>query len=98
VITLKERTHMQVEKLRAAVAELERQLATSSSLDDNSRQILDQALTDIRSALHEDEITKIDRQSLIQRLGVAVEMFEGTHPTVTGTLMRLVDGLREMGI
>jgi hypothetical protein len=89
---------MQVEKLRAAVAELERQLSTSLSLDESSRQHLQQALADIRAALEDDQTTDSERQSLIQRLGVSVERFEGSHPTLTGTLMRLIDGLRQMGI
>jgi hypothetical protein len=89
---------MQVEKLRASVAELERQLSTSQSLDEASRQVLQQALADIRAALEDDQTTDSQRQSLIQRLGVSVENFEGSHPTLTGTLMRLIDGLRQMGI
>ncbi|HEX4071852.1 MAG TPA: DUF4404 family protein [Planctomycetaceae bacterium] len=89
---------MQVEKLRATVAELERQLGDSSSLDEASRQVLRQALADIRAALQDDQTTDLQRQSLIQRLGISVEKFEGSHPTLTGTLMRLIDGLRQMGI
>jgi signal transduction histidine kinase len=89
---------MQVEKLRAAVAELERQMSTSPSLDDASRQVLQQALADIRAALEDNQTTDSQRQSLIQRLGVSVEKFEGSHPTLTGTLMRLIDGLQQLGI
>jgi signal transduction histidine kinase len=89
---------MHLEKLRAAVAELERQLGGSGTLDDESRQALQEALRDIRSALHEDQQTDAERQSLIERLRVAVERFEGAHPTLTGTFMRLIDGLGEMGI
>ena len=89
---------MQVEKLRVAVAELERQLSTSQSLDDASRQLLQQALADIRAALEDEQTTDSQRQSLIQRLGVSVEKFEGSHPTLTGTLMRLIDGLQQLGI
>jgi hypothetical protein len=89
---------MQVEKLRVAVAELERQLSTSPSLDDASRHVLQQALADIRAALEDEQTTDSQRQSLIQRLGVSVEKFEGSHPTLTGTLMRLIDGLQQLGI
>ena len=89
---------MQVEKLRVAVAELERQLSTSPSLDDASRHVLQQALADIRAALEDNQTTDSQRQSLIQRLGVSVEKFEGSHPTLTGTLMRLIDGLQQLGI
>jgi signal transduction histidine kinase len=89
---------MHVEKLQAAVAELERHLGGSATLDDQSRQALQQALQEIRSAIAEDQQTDAQRQSLVERLQLAAEKFGGSHPTLTGTLMRLVDGLGEMGI
>jgi Domain of unknown function (DUF4404) len=88
---------MQPEQLRATLAELERQLSESASLDDPSRQALEQALRDIRATLAEQTVQQ-ERQTLIGRLRLAVERFEGTHPTLTGTLTRLIDGLVEMGI
>jgi hypothetical protein len=89
---------MEPEKLRATVAELERQLSESQSLDDESRQALEQAIRDIRLSLEAQETGTPERHTLIGRLRSAVERFEGSHPTLTGTMMRLIDGLGEMGI
>jgi uncharacterized protein DUF4404 len=89
---------MQPEQLRATAAELERQLGESQSLDDESRQFLEQALRDVRAALETQETGAPQRRTLIGRLRSGVERFEGSHPTLTGTLMRLIDGLGEMGI
>ena len=89
---------MHVEKLRETAAELERQLSSSPNLDADSRAALELALFDIRAALEKEGQTSDGHQSLIDRLRVAVEKFEGSHPTLTGTLMRLIDGLGEMGI
>jgi|HubBroStandDraft_6_1064221.scaffolds.fasta_scaffold34700_2 hypothetical protein len=89
---------MHVEKLRETAAELERQLSSSANLDADSRAALELALFDIRAALEKEGQTSDGHQSLIDRLRVAVEKFEGSHPTLTGTLMRLIDGLGEMGI
>jgi hypothetical protein len=89
---------MQPENLRATVAELERQLAESKSLDDESRQALEQAILEIRAALEAHETGIPESHTLIGRLRSAVERFEGSHPTLTGTMMRLIDGLSEMGI
>ena len=89
---------MDSQDLRTAVAELEHQLSTSSTLDAESREVLEQALQDIRAALKEQTNVDQQRQTLVGRLRLAVERFEGTHPTLTGTLMRLIDGLGEMGI
>ena len=87
---------MQVEKLQATVSELEEQLR-DSSLDDASRRALEQEIDQIRAALQANQ-TQTQRQSLIERLNAAAESFGGAHPTLAGTLMRLIDGLGEMGI
>jgi hypothetical protein len=89
---------MQPEKLRATVADLERQLSESPSLDAESRQALEQAIRDIRSTLAANETGAPETHTLVGRLRSAVEKFEGSHPTLTGTMMRLIDGLGEMGI
>ena len=86
------------EKLQAELAELERQLHGSNTLDAGSRQALQQAVDDIRASMRANEQTDSQRQSLIERLRLAIEKFEGSHPTLTGTAMRLIDGLQEMGI
>lgn len=83
-------------KLRATVAELEKEL-DSAELDDQSRQRLRQAVQDIRAALHEDEVG-LQSQSLIQRLSEVTAKFEGSHPELTSVVARLVDGLAQMGI
>jgi ABC-type transporter Mla subunit MlaD len=98
LITFKRQTQMQPENLRATLAELERQLGESKSLDDESRQVLEQAVRDIRSTLEAHETGTPETHTLIGRLRSAVERFEGSHPTLTGTMMRLIDGLGEMGI
>jgi hypothetical protein len=89
---------MSAEQLRATVAELERQLSAASTLDPKSREALEQALEDIRAALQDQGSINEQGQSLTHRLRDAAERFGGAHPTLTGTLMRLIDGLGEMGI
>jgi chromosome segregation ATPase len=88
----------QVDKLRATVLELEQELRTLQAVDDDTRQVLQQALREIRTVLHEEEQAAIQRQSLRDQLESAAHGFEGSHPTVTGILSRLIDGLGQMGI
>ncbi len=46
-----------------------------------------------------DETLPSDSQdSLIERLSSAAHQFESSHPTLTGILSRLIDGLGQMGI
>ncbi len=86
------------EKLKATVAELERELLALDTVDEATRMRLQQALVDVRSALQESETSAEDRNSLAARLTNAVEEFEGSHPTLVTIIGRLADGLSQMGI
>lgn len=87
-----------VEKLRATVAELERELRALPEVDAESRAVLQEAMREIRTALHEAEPQTARPEGLISRLRAAAEEFEGSHPTLTAILSRIVDGLGQMGI
>lgn len=89
---------MQIEKLRATVAELEQQLRELTSVDDESRQVLEDAVREIRATLREEDRTQIQQDSLAQRLSDLVQKFEGEHPTLTSIIGRIADGLGQMGI
>ncbi len=87
-----------VEKLRATVLELEQELRSLPAVDDEARQVLQDAMSKIRAALHEQEEVERQRETLRDQLQTAANEFEGSHPTLTGLLSRLVDGLGQMGI
>ncbi|MGE5191540.1 MAG: DUF4404 family protein [Deltaproteobacteria bacterium] len=89
---------MSIEKLRATVSELERELHGLTAVDDEARQVLQEAVREIRAALHEEDRSEARRRSLIQRLQESVGKFEATHPDLTNILSRLIDGLAQMGI
>jgi hypothetical protein len=89
---------MSIEKLRAAVSELEQELQRLKTVDDDARRVLHGAVQEIRAALHEEESSEARRSSLIKRLQDSMEQFEATHPAVTNILSRLIDGLAQLGI
>jgi len=91
-------TSEQVEKLKATVTELEEELHSLEELDDDSRAVLREAAREIQAALHEDEPDDLQSQSLTDRLNGVTHGFEGSHPTLTGIISRLIDGLGQMGI
>ncbi len=86
------------EKLKAAVAELEEELRSLETLDDETSEVLEEALREIQAALNPDEATELEAESLMDRLNDATHDFEGSHPTLTGIIGRLLDGLGQMGI
>jgi len=88
----------QIDKLRATVSELEQELHTLQTVDDETQQLLRQALQEIRTVLHEEEQAALQRRTLSDQLQTAAQSFENSHPALTGLLSRLIDGLGQMGI
>jgi len=88
----------QIDKLKATVAELEAELQSLGTLDAETRSVLEQVVLDILLALHKAVPGQRPPQSLVDRLHAAAQEFEDSHPTVTGILSRLIDGLAQMGI
>lgn len=87
-----------VEKLRATVTELEQELHSLPAVDDESRELLQQAMREIRAALHQEQPLELRPDSMSDRLRVAASKFEGSHPALTAILSRIIDGLGQMGI
>lgn len=90
-----------LEKLKFAVAELEAELQAlqdADRVDRETRQLLEQAATEILTAIERIEPGERAPQSLLDHLRDATVQFEESHPTVTGILSRLIDGLGQMGI
>ncbi len=78
------------ERVATLVAELHQLLASSDELDEASREALRAAADEIDETLEGD--------STLGALRERIERFEGSHPTLTEAVRRLVDQLAEMGI
>jgi hypothetical protein len=90
-----------LEKLKSTVAELEAELLAlhdADSLDRETRLVLEQAAAEILTAIERIEPGQGAPQSLLDHLRDATVQFEESHPTLTGILSRLIDGLAQMGI
>ena len=87
-----------VQKIKTAITELENELRSLPSLDGETRQVLEEAVREIQTALGPEESGDLQQQSLMERLGSTTQGFEGSHPTLTGIISRLIDGLGQMGI
>jgi hypothetical protein len=88
----------QIDKLKSTVAELEDELRVIDRVDGETRAVLEQAVLDILAALQAAAPGERAPQSLLDHLQAAAHEFEESHPTVTGILSRLIDGLGRMGI
>jgi hypothetical protein len=88
-----------IEKLKATIHELERELASLDSVDQETRDRLASALAEISDALRRKDSAAIERhESLVEKLQEAAEEFESSHPNIAGILGRMVNVLGQMGI
>ncbi len=102
-----------IEKLKAIVRELEDELHDLVAVDDEAAELLHEAIREIQDVLQarerddsaaaaaeslDEDLPSDSRESVIERLQLAAHQFENSHPTLTGILSRLIDGLGQMGI
>jgi cell division septum initiation protein DivIVA len=86
----------QIEKLRQTVKELEEELAGVESFNDETRQMLQEAVAEIQTVLtNEGESAP---ESVIERLRAAEQEFQASHPTLSGIVARMIDALGQLGI
>lgn len=87
-----------LEKLKAMLADLETELDSLGSMDTETRQVLEEAVSEIQAALEAKDPTEIEHETLADRLRNAAEEFESSHPTLFGVVSRTIDALGQMGI
>jgi hypothetical protein len=85
-----------IEKLRQTVKELEEELASVEAFDDETRQMLEEAVSEIQTVLRKEG--ELEPDSVIERLRSAEEQFQVSHPTLSGIVARMIDALGQLGI
>ncbi|WP_425616857.1 DUF4404 family protein [Anatilimnocola sp. NA78] len=89
------------DRLRAAIAELERELHNLESSDPETRALLQSAAADISSALQsrgeasDEAPDTTESKNLIEQ---KVLEFEASHPQISTALSRFIDMLGQIGI
>jgi hypothetical protein len=91
-----------IEKLKSTLRELETELASIDTLDEETRTQLEAAVDEIsqRLQLHSVQSRSVPPQSdsLATRLQDAAGEFETSHPTLFVIVTRTIDILGQMGI
>jgi len=87
-----------IAKLQATIQELQAELASLDTVDDATRNALEDAVNEIEAALRKAEHAELSESSLITRLRDSAEQFEASHPTLFGIVSRTIDALGQMGI
>lgn len=81
-------------ELRADLEKLRQELHEGADIDSESRELLAGLAREIEAAIDSDE----RGESLGDRLRVATERFEETHPSLTAIVGRIADMLSSVGI
>ncbi|WP_202921411.1 DUF4404 family protein [Anatilimnocola aggregata] len=89
------------DRLRAAIADLERELHNLEASDPETRALLQSAAADISTALHqatEEEGSLPDTSESRNLIEQKVLEFEASHPQISTALSRFIDMLGQIGI
>lgn len=87
-----------VTRLKTLLQDLESELQSLDSLDDESRAALESTLTELHGALGKQPPGALERDSLIRRLREAEDDFQVSHPNLSGMVLRVIDALGQLGI
>jgi hypothetical protein len=87
---------MDQNRLRTLLAELDRELKSAGALDNQSRDLLEQVLADVRKL--ESPVDAGQHQSTEDRLRKLVLQFEAEHPRLSGAVGQVADALGKLGI
>lgn len=87
---------MPKESLLRELSALREQLEQQPPLNEKQRAELELLIRDIELKLANEDA--LNEGSLVDGVNLAVERFEVSHPTLTGTLRSIVQSLANMGI
>ena len=85
-----------LEKLHATLIELKHELQSLDTMDEQTRQSLDEMLQEIEASLHQPGGIQGEHPSMSERLKDAAQGFEDSHPTLFGIVGRMIDGLGKL--
>ncbi len=90
---------MPKEKLRKLLGEIREELEDTDSVEAEDRDLLRGLTADIERALAADPAgPDTSEASLLDRMNESIERFEGSYPTLSAMLGRVLDQLAKLGI
>ena len=92
---------MPKERLKQMLEELHAELASTDTVDTDDRALMVTVLDDLKVKLDGDAgegDEDADEPSITDRLRESMERFEGEHPTLSESVMRVIDQLAKLGI
>jgi len=84
-------------ELRTMLEQLHSEIERTDSIDEKGRELLRELGDDIRVLLARSE-DEPAQPSILHRLEDSISYLEVTHPTLTNTLSKLLEGLSNAGI
>ena len=98
----------EAQRLRNAINELHQALQSAHGVDPDTRSLLARTVSEVREVLetqpgaaanNPDEMAeRVGRLPVQRQLAKAAAEFEGSHPTLAGTVRSVIDALAQIGI
>lgn len=85
------------EKLHTLLTQVHEQLQQQDSLDAESQALLQQVLSDVKTASGSDSLDEV-QQDLADRIEQQAVQFEQAHPTLAEILRQIMDTLGRIGV
>jgi len=89
---------MEKKELQQLIAHLHKELHSTDSVDEGSRELLQQLMKDIEAISSDADSPREHRDSTTSQLEEAALKFESEHPKLSMTLGEIMDALGKLGI
>jgi len=87
-----------VAKLKSTIRDLEAELSSLTTVDAETRRLLEEAVDEIEAAIHREDTSHLQSHPVVEELRTVADQFESSHPTLSGIVSRMLDVLGQMGI
>jgi len=89
---------MEKKHLQQIIENLHRELASTDSIDEESRLLLQELARDVEKLASDEEVPGVERETTAGQLQTAALRFESEYPKLSMALSEVIDALGRLGI
>ncbi len=89
---------MERKNLQRIIENLHRELASTDSIDDESRVLLQELAQDVEKLAGDEDAADVERETTTGQLQTAALRFESEYPKLSMALGEVIDALGRLGI
>ncbi len=90
---------MKEQKLRESLENLHSQLKNTDKIDDESREMLFEIMSDVYNVLERNEdSTEEENHNILEQLKESYQKFEASHPELAGAINIVINSFSNIGV